>query len=358
MSVLQVGLGERSYPITIEQGCLQGIAANLRETYSASRYCIITDDNVSGFYGEHLQEAIRLAGMDCDLLVFPHGEAHKHLDTVAWLLSQAAQKGLDRRSMIIALGGGVSGDIAGFVAATYMRGVPVIQIPTSLLAQVDSSVGGKTGVDIPEGKNLVGAFHQPLAVYIDPDVLNTLPRREYSNGLAEVIKHGIIKDADYFQMLGDKFDQVMALDPEVLGELIQVSCRIKADVVAEDEQESNTRRILNFGHTIGHAVEAASDFQILHGFAVAIGMVACARISVLKGILGNDKLAAIISMIKRYGLPTEVPEDLDRDRIKSYLLTDKKRIASKTSYILAVDIGEVIITEEVSDEEIDAVIGL
>lgn len=358
MSVLQVGLGDRSYPITIEQGCLQRIGADLGSKYPASRYCIITDDNVSGLYGEELQEAIQSAGKDCDLLVFQHGEAHKHLDTVGSLLSQAAQNGLDRKSMIIALGGGVSGDIAGFVAATYMRGVPLIQIPTSLLAQVDSSVGGKTGVDIPEGKNLVGAFHQPLAVYIDPDVLGTLPRKEYINGLAEVIKHGIIRDVEYFQMLDKKYEQVMALDPQVLGDLIQVSCRIKAAVVAEDEQESNTRRILNFGHTIGHAVEAASDFQILHGFAVAIGMVACARISVLKGILGNDKLAAIISMIKRYGLPTEVPEDLDRNRIKSYLLTDKKRIGSKTSYILAVDIGEVMITDQVTDEEIDAVIGL
>ncbi|RZW26044.1 MAG: 3-dehydroquinate synthase [Desulfobulbaceae bacterium] len=358
MSKLEVGLGERSYPITIEQGCLNRIGTDLSSAYPASRYCIIADDNVAELYGMRLQQEIELAGMACDLLDFPHGEAHKNIATVASLLSRTAQKRLDRKSLIIALGGGVSGDIAGFVAATYMRGIPFVQIPTSLLAQVDSSVGGKTGVDIPEGKNLVGSFYQPEAVYIDSDVLNTLPGKEYINGMAEVIKHGIIRDADYFQMLDQKFDQVMALDPGVLAELIHVSCKIKSAVVAEDEKESNTRRILNFGHTIGHAVEAASDFQILHGFAVAIGMVACARISVLKGILGNDKLAAIISMIKRYGLPTEVPEDLDRNRIKSYLLTDKKRINTKTSYILAVDIGEVIITEEVSDEEIDAVIGI
>ena len=358
MSVLQVGLGERSYPITIEQGCLKRIGADLVTAYPASRYCIITDDNVAELYGTHLQQEIMNTSKACDLLDFPHGELHKNLATVGSLLSKAAGIGLDRKSLIIALGGGVSGDIAGFVAATYMRGIPFVQIPTSLLAQVDSSVGGKTGVDIPEGKKLVGAFYQPQAVYIDPDVLATLPRKEYINGLAEVIKHGIIRDNNYFQMLGDKFDQVMALDPDVLVDLIQISCQIKAGVVTEDEKESNNRRILNFGHTIGHAVEAASEFRILHGFAVAIGMVAAARISVLKGFLGNEKLAAIISMLKRYGLPTDVPEDLDRNRIKSYLLTDKKRIGSKTSFILARDIGEVIITDEVIDEEIDAVIGI
>lgn len=358
MSRLEVGLGERSYSITIEQNCLEKISYDIGSLHPASRYCIITDDNIAEIYGRPLLQAIESTGLGCDLLTFSHGEEHKNLATVASLLSQAAQKGLDRKSMFIALGGGVSGDIGGFVAATYMRGVPFIQIPTSLLAQVDSSVGGKTGVDIPEGKNLVGAFYQPEAVYIDPDVLNTLPSKEYINGMAEVIKHGIIRDADYFQMLDQKYDQVMALDPDVLRELIYVSCRIKSAVVAEDEKESNIRRILNFGHTIGHAVESASDFEIAHGFAVGIGMVAAARISVLKGLLGNEKLAAMISMIKRYGLPTEVPEDLDRNRIKSYLLTDKKRIDSKTSFILATDIGEVMITDEVIDEEIDAVIGI
>ena len=358
MSILQVGLGDRSYPILIEPGCLKRIPEDLGSVYPATRYCIITDDNVSGFYGESLQQAIESAGLACDLLVFPHGEDHKHLSTVGSLISQAAQKGLDRKSMVIALGGGVSGDVAGFVAATYMRGVPFIQIPTSLLAQVDSSVGGKTGVDIPEGKNLVGAFYQPQAVYIDPEVLHTLPRKEYINGLAEVIKHGIIRDLDYFQMLDERFDQGMALDPEVLSDLIYVSCKIKSAVVAEDEKEADIRRILNFGHTIGHAVEAASHFEIAHGFGVSIGMVAAGRISVLKGLLAEDKLATIVSMLQRYGLPTEVPQNLDRKQIKSYLLTDKKRIGSETSYILAVDIGEVIITEEVSEEEIDAVMNL
>ncbi len=356
MSVLQVGLDDRSYPIIIEPGCLDRTPEELAARYPASRYCIISDDNVAGLYGKKLQQSIRSYGLSCDLLSFAHGEEHKHLGTVGSLISRAAQLGVDRGSMFIALGGGVSGDVGGFVAATYMRGVPFIQIPTSLLAQVDSSVGGKTGVDIPEGKNLVGAFYQPLAVYIDPEVLKTLPEKEFINGMAEVIKHGIIRDSDYFKMLGERFDQIMAQEPTVLQDVITISCRIKGDVVAEDEKEANIRRILNYGHTIGHAVEAASRFEILHGFAVGIGMIAAARISVMKGLLGREKLETIISMISRYGLPTEVPAELDRDLIKSYLHSDKKRIGSRTSFILAVDIGEVIITEDVSEAEIDTVL--
>jgi 3-dehydroquinate synthase len=259
--------------------------------------------------------------------------------------------------MFIALGGGVSGDVAGFVAATYMRGVPFIQIPTSLLAQVDSSVGGKTGVDLPEGKNLVGAFCQPRAVFIDPEVLRTLPQKQYINGMAEVIKHGIIRDGGYFQLLADKRRQVMELDPRTLQEMIYISCRIKAKVVGEDEKESDIRRILNFGHTIGHAVEAASEFAIAHGFAVSIGMVAAARLSQMKGLLAADKVETITALLKQYSLPTEIPGDLDRRRIKSYLLTDKKRVGSRTSYILLKNIGSVIITEDVSEQEIDTILG-
>jgi 3-dehydroquinate synthase len=357
MSILHVGLDERSYPITIQPGCLQSVASELAAGCSASRYGIISDDTVAGLYGRDLRESLERAGLSCDLLVFDHGEQHKHLGTVGALISQAARNGFDRKSMFIALGGGVVGDVAGFVAATYMRGVPFIQIPTSLLAQVDSSVGGKTGVDIPEGKNLVGAFYQPKAVYIDPDVLATLPKKEYINGMAEVIKHGIIRDEPYYRMLGERFEQIMALDPGVLKDVIEGSCRIKAAVVSADEQEYDLRRILNFGHTIGHAVEAASGFRIAHGFAVAIGMTAATRIGLGKGTAGEEMLKDIMSMLKRYELPTEIPPDLDRALIKSYLLTDKKRVGSRTSYILPRRIGDVFITEEVSEAEIDAVIG-
>jgi len=356
MSVLSVGLGQRSYQITIEHGCLENIAAILASDYPASRYCIVADDTVAELYGNNLLQTIREKGLECDLLSFEHGEANKNLATVGRLASAAAQLGLDRKSMLLALGGGVTGDITGFLASAYMRGIPFIQIPTTLLAQVDSSVGGKTGVDIPEGKNLFGSFYQPLGVYIDPVVLTSLPEEQYLNGLAEVIKHGIITDKKYFNFLRDDFQAIMALEPDTVRDLIYVSCRIKAEVVAADEQESNIRRILNFGHTIGHAVEAASSFSILHGFAVSIGMVAAARIALMRSLVEQSQVEQIISLLQQYKLPTEIPSDLDRSLIKSYLLTDKKRISGKTSYVLPTSIGNVVITDAVSQEQIEAVL--
>ncbi len=294
--------------------------------------------------------------MTCDLLSFPHGEANKNLDTIAQLLSSSAQLGLDRKSMIIALGGGVTGDVAGFLASAYMRGIPFIQIPTTLLAQVDSSVGGKTGVDIPEGKNLVGTFYQPKAVYIDTDVLKTLPEEQFLSGMAEVIKHGFIRDNDFLLFLAEKQQQLMSLENDTLVETIYTNCRIKAEVVSEDERESNVRRILNFGHTIGHAVEAASKFSISHGFAVAIGMVAICRIGVMKSLISQTTADTYIQLIKQYGLPTEIPEDLDRKAIKSYFSTDKKSVGGKISFVLPQEGGGVTISEDVSEAHINAVL--
>ena len=356
MSVLALGLGERSYQITIKKGCLEKIGEILAEKFPASRYCIVSDDTVTELYGRELLERIRAQGLQCDLLSFGHGEANKNLQTVGMLASSAAQLGLDRKSMFIALGGGVTGDITGFLASSYMRGIPCLQIPTTLLAQVDSSVGGKTGVDIPEGKNLFGSFSQPAGVYIDPDVLSSLPEEQYLNGLAEVIKHGIIRDRTYFDFLRDDYQDIMALEPDTLRDLIHVSCKIKAEVVAEDEQESNIRQILNFGHTIGHAVEAASSFAILHGFAVSIGMVAAARLAVMNSLLAKEELELIVSILEQYRLPTEIPIDLDRDSIRSYLLTDKKRISGITSYVLPTSVGKVVISKNITQEQINAVL--
>jgi 3-dehydroquinate synthase len=243
------------------------------------------------------------------------------------------------------------------LAATYLRGIPFAQVPTSLLAQVDSSVGGKTGVDIPEGKNLVGAFYQPRAVYIDTSVLATLPHEELLSGMAEVIKYGVIRDQEFLLFLEKNQQKIFELDPEMIGKMIQKCCGIKADVVAADERESDLRRILNFGHTIGHAVEAASNFAILHGQAVAIGMVAATRISVAKGILTADEADWIYSIIRKFGLPTEVPEDLDRKAIKMYLKTDKKSVGGSIFYVLPTSIDRIIITDEVSEQQVDAVLG-
>ena len=356
MEILNVGLGQRSYPIKIGAGCLDNVAEDLAAHFQASRYCIVADDTVAELYAGKLLESVRQRGLNGELIVFPHGEENKTLETVGRLASEAAKRGLDRRSMFIALGGGVTGDITGFLASAYMRGIPFVQVPTTLLSQVDSSVGGKTGVDIPEGKNLVGAFYQPGAVYIDTKVLKSLPESEYLSGLAEVIKYGFIWESQFLSFLLENREKLMQLDESPVVRMIYTCCRIKAEVVEGDERESDRRRILNFGHTIGHAVEAASEFRLSHGFAVAIGMVAAARLGVLRKTVSNHDAQVIHDAVKAFGLPTEIPEHLDRVVIKSYLGTDKKNIAGKLFFVLPKAIGDVVITDEVTEADIDSLL--
>jgi 3-dehydroquinate synthase len=353
---LQVGLGDRSYPIFIEDGIIATIGFDLAQRKIAKRYGVIADDHVARLYGGTLMRSLAEAGIAAELLTFPRGEASKNLQVFADLASCLAQLGIDRKDGLIALGGGVTGDLTGFLAASYLRGIPFVQVPTTLLSQVDSSVGGKTGVDIPEGKNLVGAFYQPKAVYIDTAVLTTLPLQELLGGLAEVIKYGVICDYDFFVFLERHLDKILLLDRQSIQEMIHTCCRIKAEVVAEDERESDLRRILNFGHTIGHAVEAASDFTIIHGYAVAIGMVAALRLAVACELCKKSDAARVAVLIDAYGLPTEIPADLDRNRIRKYLLTDKKTVAGSVFYVLPTTIGKVVITNEVSDAQVDAVL--
>ncbi len=357
MITLHVGLGDRSYPIFIGNGCLQKVGIDLNERKVADTYCVIADDHVAELYGDKLLASLAVADIKAELLQFPRGEASKTIQTMSDMASRLAKMGMGRKDGLIALGGGVTGDITGFLAAIYLRGIPFVQVPTSLLAQVDSSVGGKTGVDIPEGKNLVGAFYQPKAVYIDTTVLATLPHEEFLSGMAEVIKYGIIRDHEFLVFLEKNQRKIFELDPEIMGKMIKKCCRIKADVVEADERESDLRRILNFGHTIGHAVEAASNFSILHGHAVAIGMVAATRISAAKGVLSADEAEWIYSIIKKIGLPTEVPKDLDRKAIKMYLKTDKKTIGGRIFYVLPTSIDRIIITDEVSEQQVDEVLG-
>lgn len=357
MAELIVGLGERSYPIVIEKGCLATVGRDLCEKKIGNRYCVIADDRVAELYGDTLLQSLSAAGLKAEILTFPHGEAQKNLTTVASLASDLARLGFDRKDAIIAFGGGVSGDIAGFVASSYMRGIPFVQIPTTLLAQVDSSVGGKTGVDIPEGKNLVGAFYQPELVYIDIDVLNTLPRQELLGGLAEVIKYGIIRDYDFFEFMRLHREPILQLDGECLTRMIYRCCEIKAEVVSEDEREGGVRRILNYGHTIGHAVEGASDYSIIHGLAVSIGMVAAARLAVLNYLHSEADLQQIIQILQEYTMPVEVPVELDRRLIKKYMLTDKKTVAGTLFFVLPTAIGETVVTDKVSAEQIDEVLG-
>lgn len=354
MKQVQVGLDERSYPIIIKEGILLEVGPELKKRQIGKRYIVIADDKVAGLFGQQVVDSIKASGLDVELVTFPHGEVNKNLQTIADLASSLASLGVDRKDALVALGGGVTGDITGFVAAIYMRGIAFVQIPTTLLAQVDSSVGGKTGVDIPEGKNLVGCFYQPQCVLVDPAVLRELPREELLNGLAEVIKYGVIYDADFFNFLATNRKAILALDMAIVEAVVAHCCTIKAEVVAADEREADLRRILNYGHTLGHAVEAASNFTIAHGSAVAIGMVAVNKIAVGKSLLSAERAEKVHDLLQAYGLPVAVPPELDRAQMKGFLLTDKKTVGGKPFFVVPTQIGKVFITDDVEEGLIDA----
>jgi 3-dehydroquinate synthase len=260
--------------------------------------------------------------------------------------------GADRQTAILALGGGVVGDVAGFLASIYMRGIPLVQIPTTFLAQVDSSVGGKTGVDLPEGKNLLGTFYQPGRVYADIGVLTTLPKAEIRNGLAEVVKYGMIQSPGLFDFLEEKWWDVINLEPHVTAHIIFSSCSIKADVVSADEREGDLRRILNFGHTLGHAVEAAAHYKIPHGEAVSIGMVVASRLSVAKGLMPEGDLERLCRLLDRLNLPKEIPANLSAEKLVDFLQHDKKTKSGRPHFVLSRGIGQILITDDVSKEEL------
>jgi 3-dehydroquinate synthase len=357
MSVLQIDLGDRSYPIIIKCGYLKDIGKDLQEKKIGNRYGVIVDEHVGTLYGGTFIDMLQSAGLDAELLTFPRGEASKSLQTIGDLAGRLARLGFDRKDALIGFGGGVTGDLAGFLASAYMRGIPFVQVPTTLLAQVDSSVGGKTGVDIPEGKNLVGSFYQPQAVYIDIALLKTLPREELLGGLAEVIKYGVIWDANFFQFLCENRQRILQLEEELIVKTVYTCCRIKAEVVSQDEREGGIRRILNYGHTIGHAVEGASDYTIIHGLAVAIGMAAAARLAVLTGLLAHEEAEKIIDALIAYGMPVNIPKNLDRNRIKKYLLTDKKTVGGKVHYVLPTEIGKTRIVADLDEKLVEQVLG-
>lgn len=354
--IVQVGLGERSYSILIENGLLDGIGEDLKARNIAKRFAVISDSHVAGLYGQTLMLSLAAAGVNAELITFPRGEENKNLATIGMLASELAQRGFDRKDGLIALGGGVTGDITGFLASIYMRGIPFVQVPTTLLAQVDSSVGGKTGVDIPEGKNLVGIFYQPGIVYIDPAVLRSLPTEELKGGLAEVIKYGVIADADFFNFIENHRKEILSQQEDVLVAMIARCCELKAWVVEQDELEGGLRRILNFGHTIGHAVEAASGFKLIHGLAVAMGMEAAAALAVLGGHFSEEMAMKIRNLLQAYGMEIEIPAAIDRVQIKNYLKTDKKTVGGRVFFVLPTAIGKVIITDNVTEEQIDKVL--
>ena len=278
------------------------------------------------------------------------------MNTVVQLAKRMIALGADRQSAILALGGGVVGDVAGFLASIYMRGIPFVQIPTTLLAQVDSSVGGKTGVDLPEGKNLLGTFCQPARVYADIGVLATLPGTEIRNGLAEVIKYGMIRSPDLFQFLEERWWDVINLEPETTAHIVSSSCTIKADVVVKDEREGGLRRILNFGHTIGHAVEAAADYKIAHGEAVAIGMAVISTLAATRGLMDQSDLTRLNNLLDRFDLPRHVPAGLRTVSLIHLLQHDKKSADGKVHFVLPEGIGRVVISDQVTTEEIESAI--
>jgi len=329
------------YDVIVEAGALAQLPALVAEAAPAHRYAIITDATVAALHGERLLDALRDAGARASLHTFPAGEASKGREEWAALTDALLAEGFGRDGAIIGLGGGVAGDLAGFVAATFMRGVPFVQVPTSLLAMVDASVGGKTGVDTAAGKNLVGAFHFPRLVVIDPEVLRTLPLVEVRNGLAETVKHGAIADAMYLAEIEALAPRLLERDPDALTGLIRRSVEIKAGFVAADPREAGARQALNFGHTIGHAIETATGYALPHGYAVAIGMVVEAAAGEAAGITEAGTASELARVLERLGLPTAVPAGITTAEVLDLVVHDKKARAGRTRYTLLRRPGEV-----------------
>jgi 3-dehydroquinate synthase len=347
-------LGDRSYDIFFGREIYSLFQEWICRFYPGGTVHVVTDRNVASIYGGDIQRW--LAGIPHDVLALPPGEEHKNFDTVREIYGFLARGDAGRDSLVVAFGGGVVGDLAGFAAATYLRGISCIQVPTTLLSQVDSSVGGKTGVDLPEGKNLLGAFHQPTAVWIDPQFVETLPPREFRQGMAEVIKMALLGDEDLWSHLQDHAREIKQAGSAALTHTIASCCRLKASVVAADEKEAGHRRVLNLGHTVGHALERLSDYQILHGDAVAIGLNSAARLAVRLGWFSRETLMRLEELCREWQLPTRLPPEFTPDAILSAIKSDKKCLDGKLHFILPLRIGAVIERSDLDMEELKRVL--
>ena len=354
MHTVNVDLGDRSYDIEIGAS-LEKTGERLKDLGLGQKMALVTNPLVKKLYGRRVADSLKAAGFMVMSIEIPDGERFKNLDWANAVYTALLTNFFDRKSALIALGGGVIGDLTGFAAATFMRGVPFIQIPTTLLAMVDSSVGGKTGVNHPMGKNMIGAFYQPKKVLMDLNALKTLPKEEFLSGLAEVIKYGVIRDAEFFEYLDKNREKILALDSDALEHIIQRSCEIKSDVVSRDEREGGLRAILNFGHTVGHAIETVENYTMRHGYAIAIGMVTASRLAHKTGLCDASVPERVEKLIKSYGLPTDllalsrkptVTELMDAMRI------DKKTEDGKVKFVLPRKIGEVIITREWEERQL------
>ncbi len=355
MKKLKVELGVSSYEVRVGTGLLARTGLWLKEKGFSGKAVVITDAIVKGLYGDALVQGLTNAGFKVTTLEVPAGEEQKSLETAGRLYHELTGAYTERTTPVLALGGGVIGDLAGFVAATYMRGLPLIQVPTTLLAQVDSSIGGKVAVDHGQLKNTIGVFYQPRLVIADIDTLKTLPEDEMSSGLAEVIKHAAIRNRQLLNFLDINLERARALNTSVLEVIVLENARIKAEVVEKDEKESGLRGILNYGHTVGHAVEAVSNFQLKHGQAIAIGMTAAARISGRMGTLDESDVIRLTNVIKKAGLPTEMP-DLPIEDIIAAMEHDKKVRQDKIMFVLLKSIGDAFITDKVTRSLVEEVL--
>lgn len=354
--IVKVDLGDQSYDIHIGNNCLTSLAESAAGIPRSSRCILVSDELVFSLYGNTVLDILRSTGLRVENAVIKGGEACKNLATLGWLYEQMIEKGMDRKSTVLALGGGVVGDLAGFAAASFMRGIGYIQIPTSLLAQVDSSVGGKTGVNLPLGKNLVGAFYQPDLVFADVNLLHTLEEKEYQTGLAEVIKYGIIWDIDFFNYLEGNVEPIKARDMDCLIHIVSRCCEIKAEIVAQDEKENGLRALLNLGHTFGHAFEALTNYgKFTHGQAVAIGMVYAARLAASLGMMTEQEAKRVTDLIENYGLPINYG-DLNPRAIVERMYLDKKSIGGKIRMVLPEGIGRSRIVSGVTDAQLEQIL--
>jgi len=344
MKTLHVELGERSYPIYIGRELL-GQSDLIKDAVSGKQIMIVSNETVAPLYLKKTQAAF--SDYECESVILPDGEQYKNLQTLDSIFEQLLNCYFDRHCTLVALGGGVVGDMTGFAAACYQRGVDFIQIPTTLLAQVDSSVGGKTGVNHALGKNMIGAFHQPRCVIIDTDTLDTLDDRQLSAGLAEVIKYGLIQNDDFSRWLEQHMDKLLARDPEMIAEAIRISCQSKADVVAADEKESGLRALLNLGHTFGHAIETGMGYgNWLHGEAVAVGMLMAADLSMREGWIGAEDVKRVEDLIDRANLPTRAPASMHYTRFMDLMAVDKKVRDGKINLVLYRALGDAFVTNE------------
>jgi 3-dehydroquinate synthase len=349
---IPVELPTSRYSVVIQPQGLQQLGEKCRQLKLGEKIIVVSNPVIFEHYGATVVESLKVAGFQVSTCLLPAGEQYKNFDSLQKIYDAAIDQHLERSSTLLALGGGVIGDMTGFAAASWLRGINFIQVPTSLLAMVDASIGGKTGINHPRGKNLIGAFYQPRLVMIDPEVLQTLPPREFRAGMAEVIKYGIIWDAELLDMLekAQQLDSLAGLDTQLVSEILRRSAQAKVDVVSQDEKEAGLRAILNYGHTIGHAVESLTGYTVVnHGEAVAIGMVAAGKLAVAAQMWSQAETDRQDAVIQKTGLPTQLPAGMEIDQIVAALFLDKKVQAGRVRFVLPTKIGHATVTDTIAN---------